>query len=343
MIRIDAHAHCYPKSYVEQLTRIGLGDGGLGIKIPNWSSAEETIEDMDNMGVKVQILSLSCPGVCFDDRVLSRDLSQMTNDFISEICRRYPDRFLGVGSVPLNHLNEAFDELHRCLEHLSMAGIVLGTHANGRYLNDEEFLPFFEEIDRLNIPILLHPMIPIGYDYLSADDVKLGIPTSVGFLFETTRTLAQMTFKGVFELCRSLKFVLPHAGGTIPFAYPRWDQAYFSRHASHPIKKIPYPPSHYLKRHYYDTTSSYQPSSLRCTVEMVGTGHIVLGTDYPYSRIGGVANKNILGVENYGFSKDELEQIYFKNLESIFPKIRSMLKADYVSKTIDDTQNSTEK
>jgi predicted TIM-barrel fold metal-dependent hydrolase len=326
MNRVDAHAHCYPKSYVEALTRIGLEDGGIGLRIPQWSSAEETLEDMDALGIQIQILSLSTPGVCFDDRELSRDLSQMSNDFISGICRMYPRRFLGVGSIPLNHMSEAFDELHRCLEDLGMAGIALGTHANGRYLNDEEFLPFFEELDRLSIPVVLHPMVPIGYDSLSADDVKLGIPSAVGFLFETTRTLAQLTFKGVFERCKNLTFVLPHAGGSIPFVYPRWEQQYFGRDASHPIRKIPHPPSHYLKRHYYDTTSSYYPSSLRCTAEMVGTGHMVLGTDYPYSRTSGRAEKNIQGIEHYSFSRDELEQIYFRNLGDIFPKTRNMLE-----------------
>jgi len=153
------------------------------------------------------------------------------------------------------------------------------------------------------------------------EDVALGITTSVGFLFETTRTIAQMTFQGTFEKYKHLTFILPHSGGAIPFIYPRWDMFYFSRSPSHPLRKLPNPPSHYLKSHYYDTALSYYPSSLKCTAELAGVRHILFGTDFPYT-IDFRAKETIERIENCGFSKEEREKIYFKNALRLFPKIK---------------------
>jgi predicted TIM-barrel fold metal-dependent hydrolase len=306
---------------LKEILKMGLGeDGGLGPKLPEWSGAEATIEEMNALGVDVQVLSLSAPGVCFQDEELSKALAQMANDILSDISNTYPHRFRTVASVPLNNLSYALEELHRAINDLTMDGVALGTNINQRYLSNDEFLPFFEELDKMKVPIILHPMMPIGDHALPAEDRALAISPAVGFLFETTRTMAQMTFKGIFERFKNLTFVLPHAGGAIPFVYPRWDTVYLSRPDSHPMKKVPHPPSYYLKRHYYDITASYYPSSLRCTIDLAGSDHVLFGTDYPYSR-DGRAKKTIDYLEDYGFSKEEKEKLFFGNALGLFPKI----------------------
>lgn len=322
-MKIDLHAHCYPGPYMKELKRIGVPDeGGIGTKIPAWSSSEETIEEMDELGVDIQILSLSSPNVYFQDAELSKDLAQMTNDFISDICKRHPDRFMGFGSIPLNNLTYAHDELDRVINDLGMDGIVIGTNINQRSLSEDQFLPFFEEADRINIPILLHPMRAIGEDLMPEEDRTLTVPPNVGFIFETTRTMAQMTFKGTFEKYKNLTFILSHSGGAIPFIYPRWDMGYLARPDSHPIKRLPNPPSHYLKKHYYETAQSFSPSVLRCTIELAGLDHILFGTDCPYTNIDFRAKKTIENIETSGFSNEEKEKIYFKNAIKLFPKIK---------------------
>lgn len=324
---VDVHAHCYPESYVKELRRIGAGEeGGIGIKIPEWSSSEERIEKMDKLGIGIQVLSLSAPNVYFQDAELSKALAQMTNDFISDVCKKYPDRFLSFASVPLNNLNYSIDELDRAINDLGMDGIVLGTNINQRSLSEDQFLPFLEELDRIGIPIALHPMRAIGEDLMPAEDLKLAVPSNVGFLFETTRTMAQMIFKGTLEKFKNLTFILPHSGGAIPFVYPRWDISYRARPASHPLRKIQNPPGHYLKRHYYDTALSYHPSSLRCTIDLAGVDHILFGTDAPYTLYDFRAKETIEKIEISGFSKKEKEKIFFKNAINLFPKIKEKLQ-----------------
>lgn len=317
---IDVHAHCYPNGYLREIRKIGKGgDGGIGIKIPGWGSDEERIAFMDDLGVDTQILGLSAPNVYFKDPGLSRDLARMTNDFISDVCKKYPDRFLGLASVPLNHMRDALDELNRAIDELKMDGVTLGTNINKRSLAEDQFLPFIEEVNRRKIPLVLHPLKAIGDEYFNEEDVGLGIPSNVGFIFETTRTVAQMVFKGVFEKYRDLVFVLPHSGGSIPFLYPRWDMFYRSRAESHPLKKLPHPPSHYLKKFYYDTALSYHSSSLKCTAALAGPDHMLFGTDCPYTS-DFRSRETMESIDQSGFSSADKEKIYYKNAVKLFSR-----------------------
>jgi predicted TIM-barrel fold metal-dependent hydrolase len=321
-VKIDVHAACYPKPYLDELKKIGIGgEGGIGVDIPAWTTSEERIADLDRLGIDVQVLGLSAPNVYVPDAGLSRELAVMTNDFIAGICKKHPRRFLGLASVPLNNLDYAVSELHRALDVLKMDGIFLGTNVNQISLSDDRFLPFFEEANKRNVPMALHPMRAIGQDLLPPEDIALQVPSCVGFLFETTRVVAEMTFKGTFEKYQNLTFILSHLGGATPFLYPRWEWNYRVRPDSHPLKRVPHPPSHYLKRHYYDTALSYAGSALRCTIELAGIDRLVFGTDLPYTRDirldGMIAN-----IETYGFSSEEKEKVYFKNAINLFPKLK---------------------
>lgn len=325
-MRVDVHSHCYPKFYLEELKKIGIDEGGgVGVTIPVWESAEQRTAEMDGFGVDVEVLALSAPNVYFPDEGLSKALAQMTNDFIADIAKRNPKRFLSLASIPLANLDHAFTELERAIEKLKMDGIALGTNVNQRPLSDDLFFPFFEEVDRRKIPVILHPQKSIAEAVMPKGDESLGIPSSVGFLFETTRTIAQMTFKGTFERLPNLTLVLPHSGGTIPFLSPRWDIFYRSRPETHLLRKLPYPPSHYLKRHYYDTALSYAHSSLRCTLDLAGVDHVVLGTDHPYTN-DFRGKETVDSIERYGFTDDEKEKIFFRNAASLFPKLGEVAK-----------------
>ena len=321
-MKVDVHAHCYPKPYMDRIEKVGVGgEGGVGVKVPIWESAEARIAEMDNLGVDIQVLNLSAPNVYFSDEALSKYLAEMTNDFFAAIVKEHPDRFRAVASIPLGNLDHALAEFGRALDDLNMDGIMVGTNVCGRPLSDDSFLPFFEEVNRRRVPVLLHPIRSAVEDLMPKEDLSLGLATSVGFLFETTRTIAQMTFKGTFERLPNLVFVLPHAGGTIPFLYPRWDIFYRSRPEGHPLKNLPHAPSYYLKRHYYDTALSYARSSLACTLELTGVDYLVFGTDHPYTN-DFRGPDTIRGIEKYGFTEEEKRKIFYGNAARIFPKLR---------------------
>lgn len=320
-MKIDVHAHCYPDFYVEELKKRGKAEGGIGIRVPGWPGNRERIAEMDELGVDVQVIGLSAPDVYFGERTFSRELAKATNDFIAAVCTEYPRRFLGLASVPLLNVDDALQELDRAINVLHMDGVVIGTNINQQPLSADQFFPFLEEVDRRNTPVVLHPMRAIAEDMMPAEDVALSIPSNVGFIFETTRTIAEMTFKGTFERLKNITFVLPHAGGAIPFLYPRWDTSYRRQPASHPMRKVPELPSYYLKRHYYDTALNYYPSSLRCVADFAGAEHMVLGTDYPYTA-DFRARETIEHIEAFGFTSEEKEKIFFGNAAKLFPRLR---------------------
>ena len=308
---VDVHAHCYPKMYMDALKKMGKGEeGGVGIKIPEWSSTDERLRMMNSLGIDVQVLGLSAPSVYFQDAQLSNCLAQMTNDFIAEVCRKHPNHFLGLASVPLTNLNNAVDELNRALNDLKMDGVLLGTNINGKSLSEDQFLPFLEELNRREIPIALHPMKAIGEEFMPEEDVKLAIPSNVGFIFETTRTMAQMIFKGTLDKLGNLTFILPHSGGCIPFLYPRWDISYRSRPESHSLRKLRHPPSYYLKRQYYDTALAYFHSSIRCTLDLAGVDHLLFGTDSPYTADFRL-KETVESIQTFGFSTDEKDKVSY--------------------------------
>jgi predicted TIM-barrel fold metal-dependent hydrolase len=327
MFKVDLHAGCYPKPYLDELSRIGIGGaGGVGVEIPAWSSAEETIAEMDEQGIGVRVLHLSAPNVYFKDRGLSKALAVSTNDFIARIVNEHPDRFRGIASVPLGNLDDAYEELDRALGPLGMDGVLLGSNVDQVTLGDDRFFEFLAELDRRRTPVVLHPLKPIGQSLLPPEDVELAIPAHVGFLFETTRVMAELTFKGVFERLANLTFVLPHLGGTIPFLYPRWDGAYLTRSPGHPLRKLPERPSYYLKRHFYDTAVAYNPTPLRCTVEFVGTDHVVFGTDWPYTTRDGSHRLMIDAIERCGFSEMERERLFWRNAGTLLSKLSCALR-----------------
>ncbi|MCK5344858.1 MAG: amidohydrolase, partial [Candidatus Heimdallarchaeota archaeon] len=209
------------------------------------------------------------------------------------------------------------------INELEMDGVILGTNINKKSLAENIFLPILEEIDKKKIPVILHPMKAIGDEYFDEEDIKLSIPSNVGFIFETTRTIAQLVFRGVFEKYKNLTLILPHSGGAIPFLYPRWDMTYWSRPESHPSRKLPNPPSYYLKRFYYDTALAYSHSSLRCTLDLAGRDRVVFGTDFPYTQ-DFRAQDTIESIESYGLEEADKKMIYSKNAIKLFPKLKTM-------------------
>ena len=324
-MRVDIHAHCYPQSYIDELKKVGIDEsGGIGVFMVPWTSAEKRIESMDKLGVDIQFLSISTPGTYFSDEGLNLALAQMTNDYLADICKQSPNRFMSFASIPPPNTKDATGELDRAINELGMDGIFLGTHINGQSLVYDGFIPFYEELNARKTKVAIHPMIPIYHNIMPVGYMEYGISFSVAFLFETSMAVTQMAFKGIFERFPDITFILPHSGGAIPFIYPRIDVGYESRPPSHPMRQIPHPPSYYFKKLYYETAFSYSPSSLRCTLDLAGVDHLLFGMDYPYSY-GPFARDSIKKIEDFGFSEEEKEKVFFRNAMKIFPRIKEKL------------------
>jgi aminocarboxymuconate-semialdehyde decarboxylase len=237
---------------------------------------ERRIADMDNAGIDLTILSMSPNQMFYNlEGDLAVDVARKQNDQIAATVQKYPKRFLGMATVPLQNPKASAKELERAVRKLKMKGVQIASNVGGQYLGEKKFLPFFEKVAALDVPILIHPS-----NVAAAERMKFFYFNNlIGNPLDTTITAGQMIFSGLFDRYPDLKIVLSHAGGMLPWNIDRWGHGYKVRpECKEIIKKSPV---EYMKKFYYDTIS-HGPETLRFLISRVGIDRVVMATDYPY-------------------------------------------------------------
>lgn len=242
---------------------------------PLFFDPESRVKMMDKIGLEMEAISILPTHYYYSvDANLGLKLSQKQNDHMAEIVRAYPNRFVGMATVPMQDSDKAAAELERAVIKLGFRAVEINTNVNGKNLDEPEFLPFFEKAQALDIPILLHP-----HYVLAADRLKRHyLMNLIGNPVDTTVAIASLIFGGVMERFPRLKFVCAHAGGATPFIKGRWEHGFNSLVAFK--HELPRPPSEYIKGLYFDTITHYKPALLYM-VKDHGADHIVIGSDCP--------------------------------------------------------------
>ncbi len=326
---IDVHTHFYPDSYREALERdprpYALGRDARGRTIltlhgervvtmtPEMTSPEDRIREMARLGVDLQLISITIPNVYIGPQTRRRDLARRANDGVADLVHRYPRHFAGLASIPLPDAGAAVTELERAVGELGMIGALIGSNVDGRYLDDPAFFPVYECAQHLGVPLLVHPMPPAVPDATFAP----GLVPLLGFVFDTSASVARMVLAGVFERLPRLALILGHLGGTLPYLMQRLDNGYRAYPEIRDV--LPHPPSHYLKRLFYDTVSFSVPS-LQCALGAVGPGQIVTGTDYPH--VIGDIGAALTTVRALGLPDADVAGIMGDTAARIFPRLQ---------------------
>jgi len=313
-MKIDVHCHVNSIEYMNELEKLSGKDAetvlfNIGIPVPTWDSVESRLAKMDELGIDLEVLSTSLPPQSFGDKA-DLHLAQMTNDFIANLCRKYPSRFKGFASVPLGNPSYAIKELNRAINDLGLIGIATGTYISRIPLTSTEYLSFFAEVNRMKLPIHLHPSVPIGIDIMT----RYHLGAWIGFLFETTIAASKMVFDGIFERFPDINLILSHFGGTIPFVVHRMDDGF--KGFPEVRENIPKLPSEYFKRFYYDTATSFTKSSFMCAYDFAGPERIIFGTDDPFARTRLIQIK-ISQLEELGLPGETMERIYSENAKEV--------------------------
>ncbi len=295
-MRIDVHTHAQPKEYLDTLIESGRyeivrdPDGHMVVRekgsrfltiTPQMHDPAQRVEEMDETGIDMQIISVTTPQVYFLEGQPCVDLTKICNDYLAEIVRQYPTRFRALASVPLTaDSDSAVKEFERCLDELDMVGAIIGANINGRPIDDPAFAPFYESLNARKSTMLIHPMVPAGIEVMN----NYALAPLVGFMMDTTLAVARLIFSGFFDKYPDVNVIVGHLGAAAPYLTGRFDIGY----RSYPdCKGIEQAPSEYLKRMYYDTVSFHIPA-LHCAAETVGADRILFGSDYPHV-IGDVA------------------------------------------------------
>jgi len=242
------------------------------------SSIETRLKDMDRMGVDIQAVS-PAPNQTYywTEPELGAELARDVNDRLAEIVATWPDRFVALGTVPLQNADLAVAELTRCVKELGFRGAEVNPSVNGRDLTDPRLglEKFFVKLQELDVVMFMHP---IGFTE-GQRLVDHYFNNVIGNPMETTIAASHLIFDGVLHRNPRLKVVLPHAGGYLAHYWARMDHAHKARPDCRTV--IRKRPSSYLKKMYFDTIA-FDPAMVRQMVDQYGPEHVLLGTDYPY-------------------------------------------------------------
>ncbi len=237
---------------------------------------EKKTRDMDEKKIGLYVLS-STPFAFFyeveDD--LAVELAKFQNDQLSEMVKRYPDRFSAMATLPLQVPNEAEKELERAVKKLGLRGVEIGSHVGNRELGDEVFWPIYKTLEHLNMPIFIHPHHVAGMERL--EDFYLS--NLIGNPLDTTIAAAQLIFTGVLEKYPGLKIILAHGGGQFPYIVGRMEHGYQVRPECK--EKVHLSPMAFFKNFYFDIIT-HNPDALQYLIRIAGSDHVLLGSDYPY-------------------------------------------------------------
>jgi aminocarboxymuconate-semialdehyde decarboxylase len=237
---------------------------------------DERLADMDAMGIDMQLI-LPPPNQCYTTVPLDIAVKacRMVNDGLAEYVAGKPDRFVGLGTVPLADGAEAAKELERCVASLGMKGAEILTNVAGREISEPQYSPFWKKAEELGALVVIHPN---GFTE-ARRLTRFYFNNVIGNPLETTIALHHLIFDGVLERHPDLKILAVHGGGYLPAYSGRIDHAWGARSDSH--GDLAAPPTHYLKKIFVDTVV-FTPHQLAALIHLFGADHVIMGTDYPF-------------------------------------------------------------
>lgn len=322
MRKIDMHTHILPEKLPNFAEKFGYGDfihlvheregfanmmkGGVFFReiAKNCWDPEVRIREYELFRTSVQV-------VCTIPVMLSYwakpehclDLSMFLNDHLAGITDDYPERYIALGTVPMQDTDLAVRELQR-LKELGFPGVQVGSNINGQNLSEARFFPFFEACQELDMAVFIHPWEMMG----ESDMKKYWLPWLVGMPAETARAACSLIFGGVLERLPRLRVCLAHAGGSLVPTIGRIEHGFNCRPDLVAVDN-PVTPRHYLNKIWYDS-ATHDPQLLRYILEVVGDDRVCLGTDYPFPlgdlEIGAF-------IEKMELPADTVERIFYKN------------------------------
>ncbi|KAJ3220388.1 hypothetical protein HDU67_000055 [Dinochytrium kinnereticum] len=293
--RVDIHTHIMPRQLPDLKQKYGYG-GWISVQTTPEGNAtmyldgkhfrdvecncwkpEERILDMAKTGVDLQIISTipvffnywAKPEHCLD-------LARYLNDNIAQTCSLYPNKFVGLATLPMQAPELAVQELRRCVEELGLPGIQIGSHVNDWNLDAPELEPIWTACEELDVSVFIHPWDMDNKGRME----KYWFPWLIGMPCETTIAISSLIFGGVLERHPKLRVSLAHGGGSFPFTIGRIEHGYQVR-PDLCATKCKENPLSYLGRIWTDSLV-HDEDALKLLIKKIGIDKIMLGSDYPF-------------------------------------------------------------
>lgn len=292
-------------------------------KLEDVDNVAERLEDMDEGGIDMQILSAT---MNFDDprNKAAADAAKWavdTNNAFYKIIRKYPTRFASFAAITLNDPQAAARELERAVKDLGFKGTMIGQEVPGRYLDESDYRGVLEMAERLDVPIYLHPSLPAPNMIKPYLEYPILSRSMWGFAAQTGLHAMRMICGGIFDRFPELKIILGHMGENIPYQLWRLDNRWkqekdgrpggFDTDPSSNLKKTP---SQYFKENFYITTSGmFWHPVLQFACSVLGSDRVLFAVDYFFESNKVASNF----IESAPLSRADKEKICHLNAEKL--------------------------
>ena len=204
---------------------------------------------------------------------ITTPLARIYNRALSDIVRQHPNKYDALSTVPLQNIDDAISVLTEAME-LGLKGMIIGPSFNDKPLSDEYFKPLFDVAEQLGALIFIHPLLSeekrIQYNMM---------PNLIGIPWETTICATDLILTGFLDRYPTLKILLAHGGGYLPYQLGRLDEGYTKWPAVR--NKLQMAPSQYAKRFFYDTVL-WDQHSIQFLIYVVGEDQVLQGSDFPF-------------------------------------------------------------
>lgn len=310
--RVDVHAHYLPPAYYTALRDAGITMLDGGIPVPKWR-IEDSLAMMDRNGIATQMLSVSSPSVYPFAADKAVAVARAVNDEGAAYAAAHPTRFGLFATLPLDDIVASVAEIDHAFDKLGADGVVLMTNARGVYLGAKSLDPVFDALNARKAVVFLHPTSPACFEALA-----MGRPAPmIEFPFDTTRAATNLVFSGTTQRCPDIKFILPHAGGTLPFLVQRIV-------GGNRLSAAPMDPATALaemRRFYCDTAGAANVHAVPALRQLIPVSQILFGSDYPFTPEAGVERFVAFLDSSALFTGEDRIAIARANAEKLFPRL----------------------
>jgi len=326
-MKIDVFAHIFPSKYKEAISKkvtpvLFKPFAQVHNVFPAITDLGARFKEMDKHEGYVQVLTHTVPFMESITRPADTAyLVKIGNDEVAELVNKYPERFVaGIANLPMNDIDASLNELDRAINQLNMKGIQLCTDIDGKPLDSPEFMPFFEQMQRYDLPVLLHPARAANVpDYSTEQISKYKIYHLFGWPYDTSACMVRLVLSHVLERYPKLKIITHHLGAMIPYFDMRILSFVSGRDMDYCTQDLSKPPMEYFKMFYGDTALQGSIAGLMCGFAFFGAEHMLFGTDAPYGSHGDktVIDRTIQSIENMPINQAEKKKIYEDNAKKL--------------------------
>lgn len=274
--------------------------------LPPWDIKIDE-EALKRMGITGALLSLPVSA--------TPEVTRQMNHFLAQFVAYDPKKYGMLACLPTAFVEDALKEIDYAYETLKVDGFSIPSNTKGIYIGDDRMDEILAELNKRSAVVLLHPTKPAGAnESLFVKDMSI-----YEFPFDTTRAMMDLIYRGKIQKYPNIKWIISHAGGTIPYmAYRLSTIAQENKASSLSSDEV----LEALKSLYYDVALSTSPSVFSTLKELVGASHILFGTDSPLRYEKGVT-ESIEQFSSYeGFDDREKSKIMSETAKELFPRFR---------------------